>query len=450
MPKLQKMYLVVYLCAVAIQVIWFVCGMHFGTHRFQLYDSAHYLILSENLATHGAFSRAMQDPFFPDIARTPGYPFFLLVMQQMGASLTAISLFQCLLAATVPVLIFDLLRRHLRSIQFAIAAVVVLLIDLSVLLFSPYLLTDSLFYVGFAWLLWVLLRFSNTSTPHIGVQIILPALLTGCLVLIRPIALFLPILLVLWWVFQKKPLRVVLLGVLLVFALPGGWMTRNYNTFGVFTMSSMGPNNLLMFNAAGVQAHAEKRSFEAVQGEWMAAARSNFDWQNDPNATRNYMRWCRSEALRIFKNHPIATTRVYLENAASFFLKPPRGYFDVNFNLRSEYTPVSELGDRRSITARFGALRNDTSSIGLALTTLQFLLNLFQLAMATLGLAFLWKINRSWFYLLSTALLYFWFFSLFTQTDARFRLPVVPILIIASGFGFEKLATFRYRKAKAS
>ncbi len=449
MPKLQKMYLVIYLSSALLHGVWFALSATFGSHDFQMYDSAHYLTLSENLSTHNVFSRALQAPFYPDLARTPGYPVFLLFLQSIGIPLIAVACIQSLLAAIVPVLMFDLLRTRLHRARGALIAVSLLFIDLSVLLFAPYILTDGLFYVVFALLLWSLLRESEPTKTNFTKTVILPALLTGCLVLIRPIALFLPLLLIVWWLYQRKNLRAVVVGAFLVFALPGGWAVRNYAKFGTFSMSSMGPNNLLMFNAAGVQAYAEQRDFEVVQREWMASARSSFDWENDHYATRDYMRWCRAEAFAIFKTHPQATVRMFAENALSFFLKPPRGYFDLNFNLRSTYAPLGALGDQRKLSARLIALRHETSNIGLIMTSIQFLVNVIQLLLATLGFIHLWSVNRAIFYLLVIGVVYFWFFSLFTQTDARFRLPVVPLLVLACGFGFEKLANFRRLKTKA-
>lgn len=449
MPKLRKMYIAIYLSSAVLHLLWFALSATFGMHNFQLYDSAHYLILSENLSAHGVFSRALQAPFYPDLARTPGYPVFLLTLQSLGLPLVAVACIQSLLAALVPLLVFDLLRLHLHTLRAVSVAVALLLVDCSVLLFAPYILTDGLFYVVFSVLVWSLLRDIDFEKASFKQAILLPALLTGCLVMIRPIAIFLPFLLIMWWVYQRNTLRAIVVGAFLVFALPGGWVARNYVTFGTFSMSSMGPNNLLMFNAAGVQAYAEQRDFEAVQREWMAAAQSNFDWKNDPYATRDYMQWCQHEAMAIFRAHPQATVRMFAENGLSFFLKPPRGYFDLNFNLKSSYTPIGELGDQRKFSTRLSALRNETSSIGLTLTVAQFFVNLVQLFLAAIGFVYLWKKNRAAFYFLGAGILYFWFFSLFTQTDARFRLPVVPLLVVASGFGFEKLAIFRILKTKA-
>ncbi len=450
MPKLRKMYVVLYLSSAALHVLWVTLSATFGLHEFQLYDSAHYLTLSENLSTHGVFSRALQAPFYPDLARTPGYPVFLLALQSIGLPILAVAYLQSLLAACVPVLIFDVLQRRLHSTRAALLAASLVMLDFSVLLFAPYILTDGLFYVLLATLLWLMLRYTEPEKQRFANTVLLPALVTGCLVLVRPIAFLLPFLLIFWWVFHRKSLLSIALGALLVFALPGGWVARNAITFGTPSLSSMGPNNLLMFNAAGVQAYAEQRDFEMVQREWMALARSNFDWESDRLATRDYMRWCRREALQVFKTYPGATLRMLVENGVSYFLKPPRGYFDLNFDLKSSYTPVAELGDTRSVTDRFAALQRETSTIGLGLTALQFLLSLLQFILAVVGLVHLWKVNRSLFFLLLASLLYFWFFSLFSQTDARFRLPALPLLVVASGFGIEKLVNFRLLKTKAS
>ena len=76
-----------------LRPLWWVL-VFFLTGDFKLYDSSQFVLLADNLLQHGVFSRSYSEPFFPDIARTPGYPLSLAVFRSFGSSLCIISFIQ--------------------------------------------------------------------------------------------------------------------------------------------------------------------------------------------------------------------------------------------------------------------------------------------------------------------------------------------------------------------
>ena len=76
-------------------------------------------------------------------------------------------------------------------------------------------------------------------------------LLTGVLVLIRPIALFFFVFLAFYFVVQRVKLRQIAIFVAVSLALPAAWAVRNRVHTGVYTISSIGDFNLLTYRAAG-------------------------------------------------------------------------------------------------------------------------------------------------------------------------------------------------------
>src|SRR5213076_2012479 len=82
----------------------------------------------------------------------------------------------------------------------------------------------------------------------------LAGLLTGVLVLIRPVAIAYFIVVAAVLLLRRVRARDVVIYAVLAVALPFGWALRNFARTGVFTVSSIGGTNLLLFRAAGTLA----------------------------------------------------------------------------------------------------------------------------------------------------------------------------------------------------
>lgn len=434
-PPLWTSLLKVFLFALLVRMIWFAISLALGDGPFLLYDSDHYLRLADNLVQHGVFSRSAQAPFFPDIARTPFYPLFLALFSGSNFNVNLIAGVQSLLGAFVPVFIFASAVRmgfHRPRLASIVASV-----DLSLLLFTPVILTDGIFVFLLAALL-----FALSSPNQVWSALLLAALLTSLLILTRPIAQFLPLLIAAFLLFRGIPKKRVAVYFLVALALPGGWLLRNHSEFGVLTLSSMGSNNLLLYNAAGVEAQATGRPFETVQQEFSRAALQEQDWHGDPEATKKFLQNARAKAWSIFRENPGITLKQAVHSLSFYFFKPPRSYFDQNFGSRSEAQAIDKLGGGSGFSAKVKRYFLQSSLPALSLSLIQIILNL---ALFFLMLTGAWQLIRSgnqWVWLLLGVLAYFWFLSVFTQTDARFRLPaLLPMLLLAAAASWPKRRT---------
>lgn len=410
---------VVFAIALAVRLVWWAVAHFVGDFGFTTHDSTQYLRLAHNMLHFGEFSQSQAAPFYPDVVRTPGYPLWLVLFGWMSSSTAVIALVQSVLGAFVPMIVAKTAKA--LHLPWSGWAALILAFDAGLVVFTPLVLTDGLFTLLFA--IW----FHRMVTVRSGLGWMTTALLAGVLVLVRPSGLVLPIITVVWFIARMglKPFAVLVAATAML--LPVGWMLRNYSTQNTFTLSTIGPNTLYLFHAAAVKAQGENRSFSAVQSEMIDDLNSRFDWSEDPQATSRFTTFCKQQSVRIYRNYPVEAAKVTASNLIAFIVKPPRGYFDDGLGLRKGYTTVSgfEADAGQSLLQRLLA---NTSPPALALTGYQFALQLLQIILFALGMRALWRSNRRLAVLIASLFVYFWFSSAITQTDARFRLPVLPLM----------------------
>lgn len=224
-------------------IVW--AARSVGSDVFSLTgDSRAYIILAENILSHGSFSLSNEAPFVPESFRSPGFPIFLaFLFTFFGPSLFALSV-HALLMSLAPILFYIYTRRwHERAAFWA--AIVFALEPVRIFLASS-LLTDSLFCVLF---LASLIALERGRVSLLAATI--AGVLLGLAILVRPIAQFLPFVYVAYIIFLWQPQRMqrvacVIVGVIVVVS---PWMYRNQVLFGSWNISSVGAANLALYNS---------------------------------------------------------------------------------------------------------------------------------------------------------------------------------------------------------
>ena len=119
-------------------------------YAFRSLDCDEFYAIAKNLVEHGAFSQSAEPPLKPDTWRTPGYPLFLATtMLLFGKSPVTLVLVQQVLSALNVLLVFRLARGWMSDPRAALAAVLFLL--------EPYHLFYSLWLLSTTWLVTVVL-----------------------------------------------------------------------------------------------------------------------------------------------------------------------------------------------------------------------------------------------------------------------------------------------------
>lgn len=240
-----------------------------GAYAFRSLDAKEYFALGHNLESTHTFSAQAEPPRTPETWRTPGYPLLLAAgMALVGPHPVGLIILQQLLSVANVLLFFGIARTVMSERRAMIAA--------GLFLFAPYRLYYSLWLLATTcfttallgtWYCWRRARNSGGTLAALGTGLML-----GATVLIRPIALLLPVVLVVAAAFPRRQSEAaptphprprwtsalaMLTGCLV---LLGGWSARNRAVAGHWGLSSQSGVVLAYFKAAEVELWRQGRA----------------------------------------------------------------------------------------------------------------------------------------------------------------------------------------------
>ncbi len=363
-------------------------------------DSFTYLAPARNLLRGLGFVSA---PGVAETLRTPGYP---LLLAAFGARIVPVIIAQHLMNATIAVAIYVIASRRFGRFV-GVTAALLFAVDTPTIHYANKILSETLF-TGVLLLVFALVV-ARRRLPVAGV-------LTGMLVLIRPVAIVYFIVVAAYLVLRRVRAREVAVYALLAIALPFGWALRNFARTGVFTVSSVGGVNLIEYRAAGVLAildggadfnadlRDEQEGLTADADTKIEALLKIPDAQELPQAVR--ARYLAAFALPVIRQHPLAFAELTL-----------RGLLVNIFDSRWEaMNIVSRLHE---------------SMVHIALDAFTAALFVF----ALIGAIALRRDDAAVLAVLTVA--YFLFISAGGESESRFRVPVMPQYAILAAAGLE-------------
>jgi len=361
-------------------------------------DSATYLTPAQNLLHGRGFTGELG---FPETIRTPVYPLFLIPFIAATASLAPIVVVQHLMNVALVIAIYLFARRRFHRFV-AVVAAIIFAIDTPTIHYANKVLTETLFTAGLFAILWLLSRTKST------------AILTSLLVLLRPLAIFYFAILAFF-----VPRRAIALFTALSLALPIAWGIRNRIATGVFTISSIAGVNMLLHRAAGTLAILDAGDFKQDLGE---RQQELLDDANDDLANRYHI----DDAMDLDPAirgayYAQVGRRIALQHPAGLALLTARGLLVNLFD--SDWESMMIVSNLDSSLIRF-ALNAWTHAV---------------ILFAIIGLVVMWNRDRNLAILLATTIAYFLLISAGGESEARFRVPVVPQLAIAAAFGVDAI-----------
>jgi 4-amino-4-deoxy-L-arabinose transferase-like glycosyltransferase len=358
-------------------------------------DSRTYIEPAQSMLAGRGFLRANG---IVETFRTPGYPLFLMAVR----NLTAVVVLQHLMNAALAVAIYLFARRRFtRGIAFTAALLFAL--DTPTIHYANKVLTETLFTVGLFALIWLAVRPRS--------NMIVMGLLAGALVLVRPAAIlyFAVIALVLM---SRKRIVVFVIASLL---FPLAWAARNKVRTGVFAISDVAGINMLLHRAAPSLAIFDDYDFDDAlkdrQDELTADAdteieqRLNIDSAGTLNPAQHAM-WFGRIGRRVSLQHPLGLATVML-----------RG---ISVNLFDSDSDAMAM-----VSAAPPSLLAIILDVWTHTVTL----------LALLGTFILWRRDRVLSLLFALTIAYFVVISAGSEAEARFRVPIVPVLAIAAAIG---------------
>lgn len=216
-------------------------------------DAWEYATIAKNLVNRGEFTLNTEPPYEKDTFRTPGYIFFVAVFYKIFGSFYPVLFAQAVISFLTCLIIFEI-GKKMVGWKIGLAVSVLYIVDPNTMVGTSYLFSENLFMLFFLSCMWVLL-FSEIK--NISRRWAVAGLLFGIAALIRPIILYLPVVLLpsylmFEWVQKKVDLKQILksfaIFLLAFFAVISPWYIRNYQVSGVWGMSSNGTYTLFREN----------------------------------------------------------------------------------------------------------------------------------------------------------------------------------------------------------
>jgi len=388
-------------------------------------DSATYIAPAKSMLQGRGFVRANG---IVETFRTPGYPILLmpLIAATHDYAAVVVILQHLLNVALVMAVYLFARRRFSRGIAFAAAAIVA--IDTPTIHYANKVLTETVFTVGLFALVVFALRglaaggpqpaesaAENLRGPRAAGRgpMIAMGLLAGALVIVRPVAILYFGVLAFLFVLQRR--KHVALFVVAALVLPLGWAARNRVRTGVYAIADVAGVNMLMHRAAPALAIFDDYDFEEALRDRQDELSSDADTEIErtlhiANAgslnPAQHARWFGRIGRRIALQHPVGMivlhTRGVLVNL-----------FDSDWDSIQliSVVPASMLQVVIEVWTH-------------AITLL-----------ALLGTFVLWRRDRTLSLLITLTLAYFVVISAGSEAEARFRVPVVPLMAIAAAVG---------------
>jgi len=373
-------------------------------------DSAEYVSIAHNLAAGRGFSADASPPYQPDLRRTPTYPSLLAAAFLAREDSTTLAVFVGVVLSTAGVAVTFWIAARLFGRGVAIAASVLLAIDVSTVSYSTVIMTEAAFtFLLLAGVMMLMLR-PSASRRAAGA-----GALFGLAALCRPAGVLLSIvsLPVCAWqqTGRRRALRdyvwvnAVFLLLLLV------WVARNTIVADTTTLSSIWSVNLYFHRAAAVEARLLGQDGEQVQKRWQ----QEFDALSSTMTESEKLEWMTEHARSVIAAHPWTYLRITIDGFVRM-MKP-----DASELHRLLDRPEGSAGARALDTVAALQLWILYPAVIAGIVTVARHSSLRRVALIPLA------------FIVSSILVSG------PEAYARFRVPITPLLAMLGGLGIEQV-----------
>lgn len=425
-----------------------------ANYPFLSFDTTEFNLLARHIANLHQFTLSNEPPFLPESFRTPGYPVFLAFIRLVYNSDLFIPIVQILLLGASTVVLFKIISLFFDR-KVAFIASLLFAIEPTVIYHTLIALSDMFFVL---WLLLSILNFAKLIKNADNWRYsILAGLFLGLAVLTKPIAQFLPLLFVLFYLanfYKQYNLRIILTISLLLatfFLTLCPWLIRNYKQYGVLKVSSVSSYNLLTYNVAMFYAQKNNINENDAKEHLTSNLPAHDEYflrslSNSESLDKISKSYIKDNFFGYVKFHFSRTVKLFLADgsrdlARMFHLldesydKNPIDFFGLIAGFK-----IAEL-----IKSVYYGIINFNLSIILWLSGLVFwtLVNILAI-IGTIGSFVTRDKEKIWFTLFCLGLILYFAVLTGPVSTSRYRLPIEPFLFALSVFGF----FFVYNKLK--
>jgi hypothetical protein len=369
-----------------------------GKYDFKSPDSQDYLLLSKNLTESYLGGKNSYSDI--SLLRTPGYPFFINIF---STSVFKVILAQIFISIAISIVLVLIVKKLSGSNSKKISFVVFIIsqLETSLFVYSYKVLTEMLFAFLITLFIYLILLLKNIRNifyaPSIFVILVF-------LMLVRPIGIiFVIVFAVLIIITSNRSFYTMLF--LISLLIIGTYSFHNYSRSGIFAMSTVQNENLLMYEGVGAKSISERSTLSITQSE--ESILRNYKLGENPTVYA-IDKYNFNRGLELILENKISFIKLHLVGVAKILFGPNK--FELN-ELFSALSPTFE--------SRF----------------LKYLVVVFSL-LTTFFISFLGFVSAGYFLknketrFLSVFLFIYLIFTSGANAYGRFRVPIAPILII--------------------
>jgi 4-amino-4-deoxy-L-arabinose transferase-like glycosyltransferase len=418
---------------------------------FNSRDTAEYAGPAQELVKYGTFTIDR----VPHIVRTPGYP-LLLIPGILAHRLEIVTILLQILLGVFTCYGVYRIGFSVVSPRAATAAALLMAIDPLSIDYTAEISSETLFTALFVCSLWFLVNYLR----NLRLTFLLPGTFS-CVaaIYVRPVALFLPVLIGLFLLvraFFLKAQRRRLLFHALVFGVCcfvslSVWIVRNHAETGYTRFSAIEDINLYYYHAASVIAATEHRPYLTVQDS-LGYNRELYSIEN-PHAHQSpaaHYASIRAQARWIIMAHPFRFAQIYAAGMVRIFIDPGASTYLRMLGLEKDISGLIGSALDKGIIRALGSICHKHPLTFWGNCFLACVYAVFYL-LALCGLAGAGTVSDRWgAAFLALCTLYFIGISGGAAAVSRFRHPIMPMICIAAGFGAVRLQIWLHKKLKAS
>lgn len=382
---------------------------YFEEEKMLSHDALQYIELGENL-WNVEFGRYAEGHFYRETIRTPTYPIFLMLTKFL--SLKAIAFFQIMMYFSSVLLLREILKKIISNTQLIHLFSLVFLLDFVGFFYAFQVLTETMFV--FLLLLSIYFIYQKQHFKNY----IFAGTFYALALLCRPIlSLFIPIIFT-YLIFQlflkntdvAKKWAVMLCS---VFILVSPYLIYNYQYFNKIFISHIGEINLFHYRAAEVKAMAENKSFDIalkdLKSEWQLRNQEIEEDYKNPNYVLKSYDNMQAIALEEIKKNWHLTIYTTIKSSVKLMFSPSPETIKIStFQKAYFYFPI----------IFFQVIYNI-----LIVVILIYLLFFFEKKS--------WRELLKKHFIVLAILLYFILVSSGAETGARFKIPILPFIVLS-------------------
>ena len=438
---------IVFGIAFGIRLAYALLVQYLYPNSIYLYDSWSYLNIAYNLFHDGVYTQMSASPQTPDSTRTPFYPIYIYlfhVLQLHGEWIVYVQAIVGALTASVATHCALLIKRN-RFAAFLVGLTVA--INIPSIFFANTVLTETWFSFFLVMACYYVIKSIKYEEPN---NRILAIVFLVCAIYTRPGALYLlvaiPALIVLYnqhGIKYELIQSIKLLVVTVLLLAP--WFYRNKQTFGEPFFSSIAEVNYLFHTASNIKAQVNGTTRHEEEYNYRnAKPLSELNFEHNAHVIPIFRNYAQKEVKSVVQEHPAIAAKIFAKSWVGFFIKPLRSYFNLQLKGKKlgDEKPLSMANGKQSyLSGLISTLTSDDVFVSV-LVVLQLLFFILVYGSFLLSLPLWFKQNPRVFIFLICVILYFSITSSITDLDARFRVPVVSLLVLLGYPFWEK----RFRK----